>query len=328
MLYKDDPARFVNRTRQEVTTRGAVFNINEGIEVADGSKCVTRLIGWPGVGTRMVSFHLLTHHKGGFYAMHQHPASEESMICIGGKGEINLGRGWVKVAAGNEIIVPRGCEHATRNDPDTAEDFLILSYNCPPPVEYYQKIGFFINGNFDWGAIDVAMLQTNTGNLPKECVMKLNELGENERGDLKGAAEVGRSGGVFNAFRGAPFTANGGYMQFILWPGVGAMVGQHTAYHEPGRAFIPHVHPISEDAIFVFDGQGTGYLESRWIEVSEGDIIYAPSGVRHGTGCRSSETKAMLCTGCAFPPQFDLYERAGYLKEGKFVDFPVEIKNK
>jgi gentisate 1,2-dioxygenase len=323
-LYKDDPARAGNRTRQEVATRGAIFNINEGIEIDEGNRCVTRLIGWPGNGTRMVSFHLLTHKPEGAFEQHQHPASEESMICIRGKGEINLGKGWVQVEAGCEVIVPRGCEHSTRNAPGSQEDFLILSYNCPPPMEYYQRIGLFANGNFDWGAIDVAMLKTQVGSVPKECVMKRNNLGGEERGEIKGRAEVARSGGVFNAFRGAPFTANGGYMLFVLWPGVGAMVGQHTAFHEAGKAFIPHVHPISEDAIFIFDGQGTGYLESRWVDVSEGDIVYAPAGVRHGTGCRSGETKTMICTGCAFPPQFDLYERAGYLKEGKFVSFSFE----
>jgi quercetin dioxygenase-like cupin family protein len=324
MLYKDDPARAANRTRQEVTTRGAVFNINEGIEIEDDKDCVTRLVGWPGVGTRMVSFHLLTHKKGGYYETHRHPASEDSMICLRGQGEVNLGRGWVAVEAGNAIIVPRGCEHATRNSPDAVEDFVVLSYNCPPPMEYYQRIGMFADGNFSWGAIDVALLATTVGQVPKESVMKLNEFGGNERGELKGAAEVARSGGVFNVFRGAPFTGNGGLMKFVLWPGAGAVVGQHTAFHDPGEAFVPHVHPISEDAIFIFDGKGTGYLESRWIEVSEGDIIYAPAGIRHGTGCRSSETKTMICTGCAFPPQFDLYERAGYLKGGKFVDFPIE----
>lgn len=142
-----DPARANNRTRDEIRTRGAVFNINHGIDIKEDNDCVTRLIGWPGMGTRMVSFHLLIHKPGGGYELHSHPMSEESLICVRGTGEINLGSGWVKVEAGNAIYVPPGRTHATRSLADSGEDFVVLSYNCPPPMEYYQKTGFFVNGN-------------------------------------------------------------------------------------------------------------------------------------------------------------------------------------
>ena len=65
------------------------------------------------------------------------------------------------------------------------------------------------------------------------------------------------------------------------------------------------------------------YLESRWIECSEGDILYAPALVRHGTACRKDQRGPMNSSGCASPPQFDLYQTAGYLKDGQFVSFPV-----
>ncbi|MDN5345279.1 MAG: hypothetical protein PWQ18_1393 [Clostridia bacterium] len=320
----NDPARAFNRTREEIRIRGAVFNINEGIDIQDSKNCTTRLVGWPGMGTRMVSFHLLIHKPGGGYDIHYHPMSVESLICVRGKGEINLGSGWVTIAAGNAIYVPAGRPHATRNTAESQEDFIVLSYNCPPPMEYYQKIGLFVNGDFDWRAIDSMLLRVQRDNIPEECVMSLNDFGGNERGEVKGPEEVSHSGGIFNVYRGAPFTGNGGLMKFVLWPGAGCtMVGQHTAYHEPGKAFIPHIHPISEDAIFCFDGKGMGYLESRWIKVREGDIVYAPALIKHGTGCHISQTKTFLTSGCATPPQYDLYEKAGYLKEGKFVDFPV-----
>lgn len=316
-----DPARAINRTFDEIRNRGAIFNINEGIEVADSPRCITRLIGWPGVGTRMVSFHLLTHLSGGGYEFHSHPMSEESLICIRGRGEINLGRGWVEVAPGNAIFVPAGCRHATRNLAGAEDDFIILSYNCPPPMEFYQKMGLMKGGAFDQMAIDRALLTAKRGNVPAECVAGLNDLGGQEKGELKGREEVSRTGGVFNLFRGAVYMGKGSLMRFILWPGIGTkMIGQHIAFHDPGTVFAPHVHPISEDAIFALDGEGQGYLESRWIDVQIGDIIYAPAGVRHGTGCRGGE-RQFLSTGCASPPQFDLYEHAGYLKEGVFVDF-------
>lgn len=323
-MYRDDPARAHNRTREEIRTRGALFNINEGIDIDNGKGCVTRLVGWPGVGTRMVAFHLHIHKPGGAYEMHAHPISEESMTCIRGKGEVNFGRGWEKVEAGNVLFAPIGCAHATRCDPASSEDFIFLSYTCPSPLEYYQEIGLMANGDFSWNEIDRLLLNANVDTIPKECVMKLNELGGAERAEVKGYAEVARSGGVFNIYRGAPFTAYGGSMRFIVWPGVGAKnCGLHNAYHEPGVAFKPHVHPISEDAILFWDGVGMAYLESRWIEASEGDVLYAPALVRHGTGCRKDQPRPMNSSGCASPPQFDLYERAGYLKDGKFLEFPV-----
>jgi len=320
----NDPARAHNRTVQEIRARGAVFNINHGIEIEEGKNCVTRLIGWPGNGTRMVSFHLLTHRLNGEYAMESHPISEESIICIRGRGEVNLGRGWVEVEAGNAIYVPAGLTHATRNAPGSAEDFVLLSYHCPPAMEYYEKIGLFKDGDYNHLAIDQAMLVAEPGNVPSECVMKANDLGGDERGEFKGAGEVSRTGGVFNIFRGAMFTGYGSPMRFLLWPGSGTrLIGQHVAFHDPGTAFKPHIHPISEDAILAIDGLGQGYLESRWIDVVPGDIIYAPAGVKHGTGNKSRD-KVFIASGCASPPQFELYEKAGYLKDGKFVDFKWE----
>lgn len=320
-----DPARAHNRTREEIRTRGAIFNINEGIDIDNGQGCITRLVGWPGIGTRMVAFHLLIHKPGGTFCTESHPISEECITCIRGKGEVNLGRGWEKVEAGNVIFVPIGCPHATRCDPSSDEDFLGLSYTCPPLLEYYQKIGLMSHGEFDTSKIDLLMLNARRDSIPRECVMRPNLLGGCERAEVKGYPEVARSGGIFNIYRGAPFDGYGGAMKFIVWPGVGARhCGLHNARHEPGVAFKPHVHPIAEDAVMFWDGEGMAYLESRWIECAEGDILYAPALVRHGTACRIGQRGPMNSSGCASPPQFDLYQLAGYLRDGNFVDFPVE----
>ncbi len=318
----NDPARAQNRTVDEIRARGAIFNINHGIEVEDGDGCTTRLIGFPGNGTRMVSFHLLTHSPGGSYAMHRHLISEESLICVRGRGEVNLGRGFVPVSAGNFVYVPAGVEHATRCPKDADGDFVVLSYHCPPALEYYQTLGLFKNGAFDRAAIDEAMLAARPGNIPSECLMQENELGGAERGEQKGPERVSREGGVFNMYRGAHYTQNGGLMRFVLWPGGGTrLVAQHIAFHEPGVAFRPHVHPVSEDCVFVAAGRGACYLESRWVDTQAGDILYAPALVRHGTAAWPDATETFICTGCASPPQFDLYEHAGYLKDGRFTEF-------
>ena len=325
-LLRDDPARAYNRTRDEIRTRGAIFNINEGLDVENGKGCVTRLIGWPAVGTRMVSFHLLIHKPGGSFETQIRPISEVRMTCLRGAGEVSLGdEGWERIEAGNVIFVPMGAPFATRCAPGSKEDFVALSYICPSPLEFYQEIGLMRNGEFQIDEIDKLMLNMVPDKIPQDCVMKLNQLGGKYLAEALGYDEVAQKGGVFNIYRGAPFHGYGGALMFIVWPGVGAKnCGLHNACHLPGVAFKPHVHPISEDAIIFWDAPGMAYLESRWIEAVIGDILYAPALVKHGTGNHKDAPGPMNSSGCATPPQFDLYEKAGYLKNGKFIDFPVE----
>jgi len=126
-------------------------------------------------------------------------------------------------------------------------------------------------------------------------------------------------GAIFNINEGAVFTGNGALMRFIVWPGAGCrMLGGHVALHPPGVEFRPHVHPISEDAIFALKGHGDAFLVDKWIEVGPGDIIYAPAGVEHGTANLKERNSTFVAHGYAGPPQLELYEWAGYCKHGGF----------
>jgi gentisate 1,2-dioxygenase len=62
-----------------------------------------------------------------------------------------------------------------------------------------------------------------------------------------------------------------------------ALTGCQVVYHRPGDTFTVHAHPVSEDVTIVFQGQGEAFLGDAWYEVGEGDVIYAPEYVRHGT---------------------------------------------
>ena len=204
-LLRDDPARAYNRTRDEIRTRGAIFNINEGLDAENGKGCVTRLIGWPAVGTRMVSFHLLIHKPGGSFETQIRPISEVSMTCLRGAGEVSLGEaGWERIEAGNVIFVPMGAPFATRCAPGSKEDFIALSYICPSPLEFYQEIGLMRNGEFQIDEIDKLMLNMVPDKIPQDCVMKLNQLGGKYLAEALGYDEVAQKGGVFNIYRGAP----------------------------------------------------------------------------------------------------------------------------
>ncbi len=85
--------------------------------------------------------------------------------------------------------------------------------------------------------------------------------------------------------------------------------------HFPGQGMLPHKHPISEEMLIVFRGNGQFYLDDQWYDVAEGDVLYAPAGVWHGTRNPATNTEPFITIGCASPPQLDLYERAGYVLE-------------
>jgi quercetin dioxygenase-like cupin family protein len=136
---------------------------------------------------------------------------------------------------------------------------------------------------------------------------------------MKSPEQVAREGAIFNLNDGAVFYENGAFMRFIIWPGSGCrMLGGHLAMHFPGKVFDPHIHPISEDCICVVKGLGQGFLIDKWVDVGPGDLIYAPAGLLHGTANRPGHDADFLCHGYAGPPQFDLYQWAGYFKNGKF----------
>lgn len=129
------------------------------------------------------------------------------------------------------------------------------------------------------------------------------------------AAKVRREGGQFQLEGGVEYPQEGGLgVKFILSPQVGSrMIGVTAGFHQPGQMFAPHTHPISEEVLVVMKGKGQIYLKDHWIDVQEGDIVYAPEGVPHGTRNSEGNTGMFITMGCAAPPQFDLYYKSGYV---------------
>lgn len=123
------------------------------------------------------------------------------------------------------------------------------------------------------------------------------------------------NGGVFSLADGPEFVQEGGLgVKFIVTPNTGSrMVGVTAGFHQPGQSFQPHTHPISEELLIVVKGRGEIYLKDRWIPVKEGDIVYAPEGVPHGTRNPADNTEVFVTIGVASPPQLDLYHRSGYV---------------
>lgn len=125
---------------------------------------------------------------------------------------------------------------------------------------------------------------------------------------------VMKYGGKFSISGGETWTMpNGHVVHFALNPKMGCRnTNIAVGFHEPGKEFAPHVHPISEEILIIYSGRGECYLYDKWIPCEAGDIIFAPPGVYHGTRNYPDATEPFVTLGIATPPQLDLYMRAGY----------------
>ena len=125
---------------------------------------------------------------------------------------------------------------------------------------------------------------------------------------------VKKYGGKFSIKNGEVWTMpNGHKVNFVLTPKMGGPnVNIASGFHEPGKEFAPHKHPLSEEILIIFQGKGECFLNDKWIPTEAGDIIYAPPGVLHGTRNPAENTEPFVTLGIATPPQLDLYLRANY----------------
>ncbi|MEV5880367.1 cupin domain-containing protein [Streptomyces sp. NPDC052101] len=103
-------------------------------------------------------------------------------------------------------------------------------------------------------------------------------------------------------------------MNFVFWPGTGsAALCLHCGIQQPGETFSVHLHQHSEDAFVAFEGSGQMYLRDRWVDVSDGDILFAPPTVLHGARNPYDGPGARRFVTCGGPTPFDtfLYDAAG-----------------
>ncbi len=72
--------------------------------------------------------------------------------------------------------------------------------------------------------------------------------------------------------------------RFVVWPGVGAWeANMNYVRLEPGEENVPHIHTLSEDTIFILEGEGTISDLTNNIDVPfhAGCIVHVPVGVKH-----------------------------------------------
>ena len=150
--------------------------------------------------------------------------------------------------------------------------------------------------------------------------------------------KVKKDGGIFNIFKGdtrknsstnledTGYLTNGLKGNFVMTPRIGPLeLGMTSAVHRPGQSMQPHAHPNSSETLIAFRGSGEFFLKDRWIPVKEGDIIYAPPCVKHGSNNPENNVENLIVVGIGIPPQEDLYKRANYEPDGDDKDYITKI---
>jgi quercetin dioxygenase-like cupin family protein len=99
--------------------------------------------------------------------------------------------------------------------------------------------------------------------------------------------------------------------RLVVFPGVGAeSANMNYVRLEPGEENVPHIHPESEDTIFILAGKGTVCDHDSDIvqEFEAGDMIHVPVGLKHAV--RADRGVEIVSVGGPCPPDRSMLERA------------------
>jgi quercetin dioxygenase-like cupin family protein len=107
--------------------------------------------------------------------------------------------------------------------------------------------------------------------------------------------------------------------RLVVWPGVGAIsANMNYVLMQAGEANVPHRHPVSEDTIVIFAGEGTiANLDAGTThEFGGGHVVHVPVGVQHQV--RADRGSSIESVGGPCPADL-----AGLRKAGVLGDDPV-----
>jgi len=103
--------------------------------------------------------------------------------------------------------------------------------------------------------------------------------------------------------------------RLVVWPGTGAQTANMNYVRmEPGEENVPHVHPTSEDTIFVLAGRGSVADLTNGVvhEFEAGQVIHVPPGVEHQV--RGDRGEVIVSVGGPCPADRALLQAAGLLE--------------
>lgn len=102
--------------------------------------------------------------------------------------------------------------------------------------------------------------------------------------------------------------------RFVIWPGVGAWEANlNFVKLEPGEANVPHIHTLSEDTIFILEGEGTifDYTNDISLPFHAGCIVHVPVGVKHAV--KADRGVGIVSVGGPAPADVPLLKAVGAL---------------
>ena len=325
MIDEKWSARF--RSHDEIRSRGAIGNLNDGIEITtQGVR--TRLIAWPGNGFQTESVHVLTLAPGEESALYEYDMADEAMVCFKGQGEVYLRGEWVQIEPGDIAYFPERVPRALRNPKGNSRDFVLVNQICPPQFDLYESAGYYdrAHGRMKFEAIEKAKKEATLGNLSTDNELHYNDSYPAVRAWNLSVEEIRRDGALFNMYRGALFSGIDVPMVLLLWPGYGvSRCGFHYGCMPPGSEAAKHTHPVSDECIVNWIGSGLSLISGDYIATGPLDVVLAPCGVQHGGKIPSDAKGAAFPGGFASPPQLDLYMRTPYYKDGKYSTPPFEM---
>jgi len=125
--------------------------------------------------------------------------------------------------------------------------------------------------------------------------------------------QIRRNGGLSNLGDGIPITTHGIATRPIAWPGNGFLTESvHVLTLKPGEESERYGYDMAEEAIVCFKGKGQIYLRGQWIDAEPGDIAYFPQTVERALRNPAGNATDFVVVSAISPPQFDLYQPAGF----------------
>jgi quercetin dioxygenase-like cupin family protein len=217
---------------------------------------------------------------GGLWECCEMAAQQEVIVVVySGHGEAIIGEETVRVERTSTLYAPKGIAYSIQADEEESMIIYIWQSNLPE------------------------------GSKVSASPRLVNSLFNNET--------------VFKGYQGNNSTIinnNPANMNFLFWPGTGCShLSLHCGIQEPGQSFGVHQHPISEELFIGFEGKGQVHLDGEWVSFEEGDILYAPPKMFHGTRNPFIGSDAKRFVTCGGPVPFDVnfYLLAGVSSEVK-----------
>ena len=125
--------------------------------------------------------------------------------------------------------------------------------------------------------------------------------------------QIRAGGAIGNLQEGPVIQAHGLSARLVAWPGNGFQTeAVHVLTLHPGEESTAYAYTLAEEAMLCLVGQGEVQLRGGWRAVAPGDVAYFPEGVAHAVRNPATNADDLVLVAQITPPQFDLYEPAGY----------------